>query len=150
MKKILLFIVFLAYLKGYGQEGNIVTGYDYIGRNTFHLGIGLNTYLNKDETLNLFTTSGVHLTKYEGSTRGIFEVTAACNYSWLLAGATYTPYAVIPKIGFGVPSSYVYVGYVFPTSSSDILDKGIAVGINIHPLYIVTLPLALIIGDPLK
>ncbi len=44
MKKILLFIVFLAYLKGYGQEGNIVTGYDYIGRNTFHLGIGLNTY----------------------------------------------------------------------------------------------------------
>ena len=117
MKKILLFIVFLAYLKGYGQEGNIVTGYDYIGRNTFHLGIGLNTYLNKDETLNLFTTSGVYLTKYEGSTRGIFEVTAACNYSWLLAGATYTPYAVIPKIGFGVPGSYVYVGYVFPTSS---------------------------------
>ena len=45
MKKILLFIVFLAYLKGYGQEGNIVIGYDYIGRNTFHLGIGLNTYL---------------------------------------------------------------------------------------------------------
>ena len=30
------------------------------------------------------------------------------------------------------------------------LDKGVAVGININPLYVLILPLALIIGDPLK
>lgn len=38
MKKVLFFLLLLACNRGYTQL-SIVTGYDYIGRNTFHIGL---------------------------------------------------------------------------------------------------------------
>lgn len=38
MKKVLFFLLLLACNRGYTQL-SVVTGYDYIGRNTFHTGL---------------------------------------------------------------------------------------------------------------
>ena len=147
MKKVLFFLLLLACNRGYTQL-SVVTGYDYIGRNTFHTGLAAD--IDISEHWGALLTTGVHLTGYEGSTRGIFEATGAISYNRIFAGATCTPYSVIPKIGVGQKDLYLYVGYAIPTKDHSPLDKGVAVGVNINPLYILMLPLALIIGDPLK
>ena len=139
----------------HAQVGPLVVGYEYIGRNTFHVGITGKIRLDQDKKYAVFATTGVHLTGFQGSTRGIFEFSAALKYRHTFAGATYTPYAIIPKVGVGTKDIYAYAGYVIPTNAyasgdNNPLRRGFAVGINIDPKALLILPLALIIGDPLK
>ena len=155
MKNWILFLILMVCGKNYAQVPPLVVGYEYIGRNTFHTGITGEIRLDEDKKYAFFGSTGVHLTGFQGSTRGIFELSAALKYRHTFAGATYTPYAIIPKVGVGTKDIYAYAGYVIPTNAYASVDnnplrRGFAVGINVNPKVLLILPLALIIGGPLK
>ena len=137
----------------YAQVGPLVVGYEYIGRNTFHTGITGEIRLDEDKKYTFFGSTGVHLTGFQGSTRGIFELSAALKYRHAFAGATYTPYAIIPKVGVGTKDIYAYAGYVIPTNAyasgdNNPLREGVAVGINVNLASLIVLPVILVLGCP--
>ena len=137
----------------YAQVPPLVVGYEYIGRNTFHTGITGEIRLDEDKKYAFFGSTGVHLTGFQGSTRGIFEFSAALKYRHTFAGATYTPYAIIPKVGLGIKDIYAYAGYVIPTNAyasgdNNPLRRGFAVGINVNLATLIVLPVILVLGCP--
>ena len=137
----------------YAQVPPLVVGYEYIGRNTFHTGITGEIRLDEDKKYAFFGSTGVHLTGFQGSTRGIFEFSAALKYHHTFAGATYTPYAIIPKVGVGTKDIYAYAGYVIPTNAyasgdNNPLRRGFAVGINVNLATLIVLPVILVLGCP--
>lgn len=139
--------------KNYAQVPPLVVGYEYIGRNTFHTGITGEIRLDEDKKYAFFGSTGVHLTGFQGSTRGIFEFSAALKYRHTFAGATYTPYAIIPKVGVGTKDIYAYAGYVIPTNAyasgdNNPLREGVAVGINVNLATLIVLPVILVLGCP--
>ena len=80
MKNWILFLILMVCGKNYAQVPPLVVGYEYIGRNTFHTGITGEIRLDEDKKYAFFGSTGVHLTGFQGSTRGIFELSAALKY----------------------------------------------------------------------
>ena len=153
MKNWILFLILMLCGNNYAQVGPLVVGYEYIGRNTFHAGITGTIRLDEDKKYAFFGSTGVHLTGFQGSTRGIFEISAALKYRHAFAGATYTPYAIIPKVGVGTKDIYAYAGYVIPTNAyasgdNNPLREGVAVGINVNLASLIVLPVILVLGCP--
>ncbi|WP_311328771.1 hypothetical protein [Capnocytophaga gingivalis] len=153
MKNWILFLILMVCCKNYAQVPPLVVGYEYIGRNTFHTGITGEIRLDEDKKYTFFGSTGVHLTGFQGSTRGIFELSAALKYRHAFAGATYTPYAIIPKVGVGTKDIYAYAGYVIPTDAyasgdNNPLREGVAVGINVNLASLIVLPVILVLGCP--
>ena len=153
MKNWILFLILMVCGKNYAQVPPLVVGYEYIGRNTFHTGITGEIRLDEDKKYTFFGSTGVHLTGFQGSKRGIFELSAALKYRHAFAGATYTPYAIIPKVGVGTKDIYAYAGYVIPTNAyasgdNNPLREGVAVGINVNLASLIVLPVILVLGCP--
>ena len=153
MKNWILFLILMVCGKNYAQVPPLVVGYEYIGRNTFHTGITGEIRLDEDKKYAFFGSTGVHLTGFQGSTRGIFGLSAALKYRHTFAGATYTPYAIIPKVGVGTKDIYAYAGYVIPTNAyasgdNNPLREGVAVGINVNLASLIVLPVILVLGCP--